>query len=269
MPELPDLTVFAENLSKQVVREKVVKVVWHERGRLNVGADELSGALVGSSISEVERSGKETLFKMNNGNRLFVHLMLQGKFVLAPRQKTASFPIMTLAFEDGKTLTVQDPKAMVMISLNPSRDHEAPDALELNPELLKRLIGVKPRMLAKAFLIDQKIVRGIGNAYADEILWKAAISPRSVMGTLPEEAIDELVRAVHSVLNSAIEQLRRDHPAIIAGEIRDFLAVHNPSRKVSPTGHPIQVETISSKKTYFTDEQVLYPEKAVKHGATE
>lgn len=257
MPELPDLTVFAENLSPQVKGEKVAEVSWHHRGRLNATADELSSSLVGSFISRVERAGKEICFAMDNGNLLFVHLMLNGQFVLAPRGKIASFAILTISFENGKALTVQDPKGLATISLNPRRE-DVPDALEVNDGLLRRLIAAKPKMLAKAFLIDQKILRGIGNAYADEILWKAGISPRSVVGKLPDEVTAALAKAVHSVLVAAIEQIRKEHPGIIAGEVRDFLAVHNPSRTISPDGHPIRVENISSKKTYFTDGQVLY-----------
>lgn len=257
MPELPDLTVFAENLSPQVMGEKVAEVNWHHRGRLNATAKELSSSLVGSFISRVERAGKEVCFTMDNGNLLFVHLMLNGQFVLAPRGKIASFAILTILFENGKALAVQDPKGLATISLNPRRE-DVPDALEVDEDLLKRLIAAKPKMLAKAFLIDQKILRGIGNAYADEILWKAGISPRSVVGKLPDKAITALSTAVHSVLDAAIDQLRTNHPGIIAGEVRDFLAVHNPSRTVSTDGYPIRVENISSKKTYFTDGQVLY-----------
>jgi formamidopyrimidine-DNA glycosylase len=60
------------------------------------------------------------------------------------------------------------------------------------------------------------------------------------------------------VLLDATQQLRKDHPDMIAGEYREFLAVHNPARRESPGGHPIRVETVSSKQTYFTDEQRLY-----------
>ena len=258
MPELPDLTVFAENLSKRVVGEKVAEVTWHNRGRLNVDAGELAASLVGSVISRVERSGKEICFRMDNRSAFFVHLMLQGRFMIAPHERAASFPIMTIAFENGTALTVQDPKGLARISLDPGRNDDVPDALEVDFELLERLIARKPRMLAKAFLIDQKIIRGIGNAYADEILWKAKISPRSVVGKLPDEIIGALAKAVHAVLDWAVKEIRQGHPDIIAGEVRDFLAVHNPSRTASPTGHKIRVEIVSSKKTYFTDEQLLY-----------
>jgi formamidopyrimidine-DNA glycosylase len=133
-----------------------------------------------------------------------------------------------------------------------------PDALDVDAGLLRRLIAGKPRMLIKALLIDQKIVRGIGNAYADEILWQARISPRSVAGKLPGEAVEALAAAIRSVLTDAIQQLQKDHPDMIAGEFREFLAVHNPARNESPGGRPIRVETVSSKTTYFTDEQRLY-----------
>ena len=123
-----------------------------------------------------------------------------------------------------------------------------PDALDLDHERLQRVIDGKPRMLIKALLIDQKVLRGIGNAYADEILWQARVSPRLVAGKLPPEAVEALAAAIRSVLIDAIRHLRTEHPGIIAGNIREFLVVHNPARKQSPGGSPIRVETVSSKR---------------------
>lgn len=257
MPELPDLVVFAENLSRQFTGERIVEAVWHGRGgRVSPSAEELPRALVGRTISGVERWGKEICFLLDNGQRFCVHLMLSGRFILAPTGKHPHSAILTLGLERG-TLTIQDPKGLVSVTLDPP-PRNVPDALETNAELLQRLLAARPKMGIKAFLIDQTILRGIGNAYADEILWKARIHPRSITGKIPGEALHSFAGAVHAVLDGAAERIRREHPSIIGGEVRDFLAVHNPSRQLSPTGHPIRVETVSSKKTYFTDEQILY-----------
>jgi formamidopyrimidine-DNA glycosylase len=112
--------------------------------------------------------------------------------------------------------------------------------------------------VVKSFLLDQQLLGGIGNAYADEILWEARISPKSVVGKLPDQAVVKLAASIPAVLNHAIDYLRRHHAGMISGEIRDFLAVHNPKAKASPTGAPIIIEQIASKKTYYTEEQVLY-----------
>ncbi|BCS56053.1 DNA-formamidopyrimidine glycosylase family protein [Geobacter sp. SVR] len=261
MPELPDLTVFAENLHRRLAGGRITAVHRHgSGGRLNVSPAELSRALSGATIERVERAGKELCFRIGNGRLLYIHLMLNGGFRLAaqPLQRSAGDAIISIDFEQGVCLSLHDPKGLATVSLDPPRDQGVPDALDVDAGLLKRLIAGKPRTLIKALLIDQKIIRGIGNAYADEILWQARISPRSSAGKLPDEAVEALAAAISSVLLDAAQQLRKRHPDMIAGEFREFLAVHNPDRRESPGGRSIRVETVSSKKTYFTDEQVLY-----------
>jgi formamidopyrimidine-DNA glycosylase len=110
----------------------------------------------------------------------------------------------------------------------------------------------------KAFLIDQSILRGIGNAYVDEILWQARISPKSIVGRIPDHIIDDLVASIRSVLIDAIANIKREKPKTISDEVRGFLRVHNLNRSESPTGHRIMTEQVASRITYFTDEQVLY-----------
>lgn len=112
--------------------------------------------------------------------------------------------------------------------------------------------------MAKAFLIDQSIVRGIGNAYADEILWQAKISPKSAVGKIPDYVIEELLASIKSVLTEAVEEIKKISPKIISGEVPGFLRIHHPDRSESPTGHRIIKQQVASKTTYFTAEQVLY-----------
>ncbi|WP_447979628.1 hypothetical protein [Candidatus Nitrospira bockiana] len=106
--------------------------------------------------------------------------------------------------------------------------------------------------------MDQAIIRGIGNAYADEILWHARISPKSAVGRIPDRLVEELLRSIRRVLTEAIEEIKRKSPDSISGEVRGFLRVHNPRRSVSPTGYQIMKENMGSRITYFTEEQVLY-----------
>jgi formamidopyrimidine-DNA glycosylase len=110
----------------------------------------------------------------------------------------------------------------------------------------------------KEVLIDQKVIRGIGNAYVDEILWQANISPESVAGKIPEEKVKELFQAVPFILNDAIQNIQKISPDIISGEERSFLKVHNPQKKYTDEGDRIIVKTVVSKKTYFTEKQQLF-----------
>ena len=258
MPELPDITVYADNLARITSNKKIVSVIYHKSQRLNVRHQTLSDALINQNIIRADRQGKEICLFFSNGNWLSIHLMLRGGFNFTTAPSSIRFPILSIAFDDNSYIIVSDPKGWVTVSLNQESDSSIPDALEVSADYLKAIIGKKPKALAKAFLIDQKVLKGIGNAYADEILWQARISPKSIVGKLPNEAIELLAASIKSVLNHAITKIREKSPDIISGEVRDFLEIHNPLVSKSPTGFPINREEISSKTTYFTNEQILY-----------
>jgi formamidopyrimidine-DNA glycosylase len=114
------------------------------------------------------------------------------------------------------------------------------------------------RTVIKTILLDQHIIRGIGNAYADEILWEAGISPFSIANKIPADKIKDLAAAIKKVLKDGEHQIKKEKPDIISGEVRDFLKIHNARKKESPTGASIQQKAIGGRKTYFTEEQKLY-----------
>jgi formamidopyrimidine-DNA glycosylase len=256
MPELPDLVVFSENLQARLQGRTVHSVECHRALPLNTSPEQLRNSLCNTSMASVRRAGKEIAFVFSNQATLFVHLMLQGKFSITPDPGGVRSRMLTLGLGD-ESLVVRDHKGQVTIKLNPSPS-SVPDALEVDGTYLRRKISERRRTGVKAFLIDQSILRGIGNAYVDEILWQAKISPKSVVGRIPDHIVDDLVASIRSVLIDAIENIKREKPETISDEVRGFLRVHNPDRSESPTGHRIMTERVASRITYFTEEQVLY-----------
>jgi formamidopyrimidine-DNA glycosylase len=260
MPELPELTVFAENLSKAVVGKTIASALCPNSKRLNVPAEEFAGAVESAKVDRVERVGKEICLHLSRGAFLWIHLMLKGGFVRSRKEEVGKLDdlVLALLFSDGSALAVTDPRGMARIALKESAAAKAPDALDLSTEFLQEEFRKKPKALVKAFLIDQERIGGIGNAYSDEILWLARISPKSVVGKLPPEAVEALARAIPAVLDEAMREIRKRRPDTVAGEIREFLKVHVPGKKLSPTGGRIVKEQVGGKTTYYTDEQVLY-----------
>src|SRR5215471_9900556 len=132
MPELPDLTVYSANLASKLNGKKIKSIEsFLSDKRLNVSRGELQNAISGSSLSDVQRRGKEILFQFSNNNSLLLHLMLGGGFKITPTPDPVQFKAMTISFDDGPYLVVTDPKVMVTAKLNPP-ESKVPDALEID-----------------------------------------------------------------------------------------------------------------------------------------
>jgi formamidopyrimidine-DNA glycosylase len=257
MPELPDLQVFSRNLDKELSGKTLKKVTLVKRNRIKQPASQFK-SIEGKTLQKAYREGKELRLQFSDGNVLGLHLMLHGELHLFENRNGQKNTILELLFNDATGLALTDYQGMANPTLNPE-EKNAPDALskKINAVFLKDRLS-KKRTTIKNFLMDQKMIRGIGNAYADEILWDAGISPFSVCNKIPHEKIKALAKSIHSVLHDAEKQIRKSHPHIISGEIRDFLKIHNAKKKQSPTGGTIHHKMLNSRITYYTGEQELF-----------
>lgn len=255
MPELPDLQVFSRNLTKELKGKTVKRLTIVNKKKLKTPVAALKKALEGGTLTTVEREGKELHFKFSNGNMLGMHLMLNGNLYLYEKKHDKKYRIVEMLFDDETGLVLTDFQGMANVMLNPE-ERTAPDALskEVNYKWLKGQLEKKKGPI-KTVLMDQKVIRGIGNAYADEILWDARISPVAVSNSIPDEKLKALVKSIKSVLKNAEKQILKKNPDLISGEVRDFLLIHNAKREKSPTGGEILTMTISGRKTYYTEEQ--------------
>jgi formamidopyrimidine-DNA glycosylase len=258
MPELPDLEVFSRNLNKELRGKTLKKVTVANDKKLNVSKNELKKSLEGKALNKIYREGKELYFEFEHDTILSIHLMLHGKLYFFKETNGKENTIIELLFDNDTGLALTDFQGAATPALNPKL-RNAPDALskEVDFNFLKDKL-TKKRTTIKNFLLDQNIIRGVGNAYADEILWDARISPFSVCNKIPDNKIKVLVKSIKTVLQDAEKKIIKTHPDIIAGEVRDFLNIHNAGKRKSPTGSSIRYETVSSRKTYYTDEQELF-----------
>lgn len=255
MPELPDLNVFSHNLSKILHGKTIKQLTITSNKKLNASNTVFKKALEGQKIKNVERVGKELYFNCGDAV-LALHLMLHGKLYIYDGDNPNKHTILALDFTDGTGLALTDYQGAAIPKLNPE-ESPAPDALEVTESyLLEKLGGT--RATVKSVLLEQKIIRGIGNAYADEILWHARIAPQSAANKIPAAKVKALAKAIKEVLHNAEKQIKKSNPDIISGEVRDFLDIHNPQKTHSPTGGVIKQSTASSRKTYYTDEQEVY-----------
>jgi len=254
MPEIPDLEVFRKNLDR-ILHGKVLRGI---KGKvLNSASNKITKSiLTGQKLSGIHREGKQLFFKFSKGNVIAVHLMLHGEFHIPKKTEKLKQSMLEFKFDEVR-LVVTDWQKQANATLDPEPS-EVPDVLspQCNTRYLRKIM--ESHKAIKSLLRDQSKLRGLGNAYTDEILWETRISPFSICNAIPGSLIPRLNRNIRKVLKSAIKQILKEDPERITGELRDFLKIHNARKKMSPTGYPILREKKGSSSTYYTKEQKLY-----------
>jgi len=265
MPELPDLEVYRDNIFKKLTSKRLVGLKVFSM-KITMPESILIDQLNGRELLAINRYGKELFFDFADDRVISAHLMLNGKISIIPNADTKAIDkikgkVFTLAFENESLIFRDSGRIGAAIKYKPLPS-KVPDALG-DDFTLKRFLQFAKRKSneienIKTFLIDQKVVKGIGNAYADEMLWLARISPKSIVSKVPKEEMTVLYHAIGTVLRDAIDSIKAISPDIISGEERSFLKVHSKTKDKTETGYPIIVETVDTKITYYTEEQILF-----------
>jgi formamidopyrimidine-DNA glycosylase len=235
MPELPDLEIIREVLaariggvtvaSAQVRRPVVVR---------NLLGGDVASHLEGRRFTQVDRRGKFLLLSLDDGLKLVIHPMLAGRLRYGePLGRHRVRDVLVLRLVDGSELRYHDAKGMGKVYLTddlaqvPTFAGLGPEATDpaLTLEVFRQQLR-KQRGEIKRALTTQTFVAGIGNAYADEICWRAGIYPFRRRTSLTEDEVARLYAAMRRVLGEAIETLRARVGDAINVEVRDFLDVH-------------------------------------------
>lgn len=256
MAELPDLEVFAQIISRRFRGKTLEELEVKVAKKLNVTATQLKAKLEGKKLSKVLRYGKTLHFHFNK-EVLQVHLMLRGKLeALKKDSELPKYTILAFHFSGGEGVVVVDMLRAATPTLNPDAA-KAPDALEMEEDYFAGVLS-KSKKMVKEVLMDQKKMRGIGNSYADEILWDAGVSPFSVSSAIPEKIVKKLFISLGTVLKEAIATIAKENGDELRGELRDFMKVHSAKIEKSPSGAALKSEKIGGRTSYYTDEQKLY-----------
>jgi formamidopyrimidine-DNA glycosylase len=259
MPELPDLEVFRGNLEKLFAGKKLVSIEASVTKKLNVSVPEFKKALEGKKLISINRSGKELFFNFEKKQVLSFHLMLHGDFHLVEDSEEIKYKILEMKFSNKKKLALSDFQKSARVTLNPEQ-LKAPDALskEFTLKYLKEELKKRKSKKIKEVITDQNFIRGIGNAYADEILWDSKIHPLSAAGAIPEDTVVYFFGAIRKVLKGAAKKIKKSYPHIISGEKREFMSVHSSHKKEAPDGSTIKKLSLGGRSTYYTEKQIYY-----------
>lgn len=204
MPELPEVETVTRSIAPLVGR-RIVSAEFRCLRILRGGnPDRMSARLAGRRIAAVKRYGKFIIVSLEGGGYLLVHLGMTGKLLLGGPAGKHTHAILTL---DRGTLLYDDSRQFGAVELS----EEFPDRVAvLGPEPLEVALDdfarrlKRHRMRIKALLLNQRFVRGIGNIYADEALFRAGIHPMALSYRLHADSVRRLHGAIVEVLTEAI-----------------------------------------------------------------
>lgn len=263
MPELPELEVVREVLQRRVLGRSITRASLIPPGGPIVARDltgnGFEGGLSGTAIAAISRRGKFLVFDLQPGPLfLAVNPKLTGRLQLAhPTSKRIPRTHMVLSLEDGQELRYVDQKQMGQLYLTrelaavPEYSALGPEPFEVSLEEFRTRL--RPfRGEIKGILTRGEFIAGIGNAYADEILWAARLHPYRKRTQLTPTEVDALYSAMRSTLAAAVEKVRLEMQDDIHLKPRDFLAVHMKTGEPCPRcGTPISLVGANQRITNF------------------
>ncbi|MEA3546087.1 MAG: bifunctional DNA-formamidopyrimidine glycosylase/DNA-(apurinic or apyrimidinic site) lyase [Thermodesulfobacteriota bacterium] len=216
MPELPEVEVIKRGLTPHVVGRTVTEISSsHKKLRLPIPVKKLDQFIRNQRIQAIQRRAKYLLFEMTNGAMMIIHLGMSGKLTLSPaRAPQAIHDHLRFRLDNEMEMRFNDTRRFGFIQVMDREefaekkpfDHLGPEPLEedFTASYLKKMARKRIQPI-KNFLMDSRMVVGIGNIYANEILFYSNILPTTPIGSLTLPMWEKIVHFSREVLSRAIK----------------------------------------------------------------
>ena len=264
MPELPEVEVTIKELKPKLVGRSITRIdVRNPRLRFPIPSE--IQEIAGASVESLERRAKYIYMRTDHGTAV-VHLGMTGHLsVVPPEKEIGKHDHWDMLLSDGNILRYNDVRRFGALlwtkgdpaELAPLRDL-GPEPLSdaFNPEYLEKALA--KRVLAiKCAIMDNKIVVGVGNIYANESLFRAGIDPRRESGSITEEECSRLTAVIKDVISEAIESggstikdfyTPDGEPGYFAQKLEVYGRTGEPCVKC---GTPIEAVRLGQRSTFF------------------
>lgn len=222
MPELPEVETVRRGIESHVVGRRIERVeIGRERSVRRTGPEPVVAGLTGATITSATRRGKYLVCPLDSDEALMIHLRMSGRVLVRPAGEPRPphcHVVLHLAARPGGTrdeMWFVDPRTFgEVVVFDPARaDETVPELARLGPDpvlddfdgsvLAERLRG--RRAPIKQVLLDQHVVAGIGNIYADEVLHRARVRGDRPADRLSRRTVNRIADAVVEILNAAID----------------------------------------------------------------
>ena len=244
VPEWPDLHVLRSRIAAAVEGKRITAVRVHDPLVLRATRP-LDEALTGRVLAGVAHRGRFLAFTFDDGTRLVVNPMLSGLFdLLPPATKIRTTTAFAMTFENDVDLRYRDDTRMGKVYLLPpgASDTQVPRYSEQGDEagtlgwtadeFATRAKATRREL--RNLLMDDEFIAGIGNAYADEILWAARLHPKRRAASLDEGEMDRLRGALRATLERAAEIVEAELPAELGTKVRAHMNVRGRAGEPCP-----------------------------------
>ncbi|MFN3928377.1 MAG: bifunctional DNA-formamidopyrimidine glycosylase/DNA-(apurinic or apyrimidinic site) lyase [Thermoflexus sp.] len=262
MPELPEVETLVRELRPHLAGRRIEQVTLHWPGSVATPSPRMFiQRMKGRAIQEIRRRGKFLWFVLDEGAWL-VHLKMTGRLFLLPAPEPDPHARADFALDDGRILRFHDLRkfgrlywvadpGQILRNLGP----EPLDPQFRPQDLAQQIAGRRGRL--KALLLDQSIIAGIGNIYADEALWRARLHPMRSAASLTEGEIQRLWKGIRDALlaglrhhGTTIQWYRRSEGE--SGEHQRYLRVYGRAgRPCFRCGTPIVRQVLQGRSVYF------------------
>lgn len=254
MPELPEVEILRLYLNGKALHQTIKEVeVKDSRILERISIKYLMESLTGRQLRSTSRHGKLLFVQLEDRLWLTIHLGMTGW--LHYFRDIKDEPIhdrLLVTFDNGNHLAYSDQRMFGRIGLaeDPyilTREKGlGPDALDLNPTAFLELMQER-RGIIKPVLLDQHLIAGLGNLYADEVLFQAGICPKARLNSLAEDRLEKLFKCIQIVLNTAISA-QADFSALPDS----YLLAHRRPGEMCPwDGSPLMHRKIGGRTTFY------------------
>jgi len=211
MPELPEVETVRRSLEPLLVGRTITQVEVREPRLRRPLAAGFARMLTERTIRAIDRRGKYIHFQLDDHRIWLVHLGMTGQLIV---ETEAVLPLLhdhvRIAFSSGQHLRYNDPRRFGLMMVGTAEEIDAVTMLGCEPlgrEFTTRYLFGKAQSTKRAIkdlLMDQRMVAGVGNIYASELLFRAGVRPDCIATTLDQATIDRIVKATKAVLREAI-----------------------------------------------------------------
>jgi formamidopyrimidine-DNA glycosylase len=216
MPELPEVETVRRSMAARVEGASIESVIFRDFPGIvgDLAPEQFTALVTGERFGSIERRGKHLWLAFEEGNGLFIHLMMTGQLLLLrPGADRVRFEHLRLGLSSGWDLAYADQRKFGRVLRFTDEEWAAKESRigpePLEPTFTSDLLFLRTRDRTtpiKAFLLDQRRIAGIGNIYADEALFRARLHPGRLTGTLDRAETERLYGAIRSVLAEGIER---------------------------------------------------------------